>query len=240
MKKIFWSDDEKRSLCEVGVDIRKSMLGGRISYLSILNRSQREALPVERRRKIVAFTSHLKWFEVGVETLYNQYQREAQLTATKPVNPPISEVKIEELIDEVLKRVFDNRTNRLADAVAHKVIDMMHGMVQGMIASQLAKPNGNHEVVRKRRILIVGLQPDQIKTIEHTYEDFFDLRFARDSHDGRLRELASNSSAVVLMSKFISHHHQNAAKDAFPGKVTYCHGGMSDLDKTLSQIHDQK
>ena len=82
------------------------------------------------------------------------------------------------------------------------------------------------------KVMIVGLQGSQPNDIVDEYGEVLDLRFIEaTSSTSLLKAGAKHSDFVVLVTKFISHHHQEAVRE-HPGLI-YCNGVVSELKDIL-------
>ena len=82
------------------------------------------------------------------------------------------------------------------------------------------------------RVLIVGLQGNQPTDISNEYGEMLDLRFVEATASTNLiRSGSKHADYVVLITKFISHHHQEAVRE-HPGLI-YVNGSTSELKQVL-------
>lgn len=88
---------------------------------------------------------------------------------------------------------------------------------------------------RKPRVLVVGLLRQQAHEVEDSMRQTLNLDFVQVENSGgsAIEEKARNADLVVLMTKFISHKHQDAAKRANE-HVVYRNGGVSELKRWLT------
>ncbi|KNA31017.1 hypothetical protein ADU20_27200 [Burkholderia pseudomallei] len=87
---------------------------------------------------------------------------------------------------------------------------------------------------RKPRVLIVGLLNQQEQDMTKAMGEFLSLDYAKSEHHTTLEDKARNADLVVLMTKFISHKHQDIVQRVNE-HIVYRNGGVSELKRWLTQ-----
>ena len=92
----------------------------------------------------------------------------------------------------------------------------------------------HQEKQTRRKIMILGLQPQQAQEISKEYGNVYDLRiFDNTVTTDRIRSNLSTCERAVIMTKFIGHHIQSAVKGQ--AGFTYCNGTVSALRDLLRE-----
>jgi hypothetical protein len=89
---------------------------------------------------------------------------------------------------------------------------------------------------RKPRVLVVGLLNQQANDVEEALDGMMNLDFIKveGSDPSSLEAKARKADLVILMTKFISHKHQETCKRVSE-HVVYRNGGVSELKRWLTQ-----
>lgn len=87
---------------------------------------------------------------------------------------------------------------------------------------------------RKPRVLIVGLLNQQEQDMTKAMGELLNLDYAKSEHHTTLEDKARNADLVVLMTKFISHKHQDIVQRVNE-HIVYRNGGVSELKRWLTQ-----
>lgn len=90
---------------------------------------------------------------------------------------------------------------------------------------------------RLKRILVLGLIPNQIQEVTSEFKDALDLRFWRtDQSSNLLKSLCKQVDNTVVMTDFIGHAHETIIKNADVPFIRQT-GGISKLKDTLTTIY---
>jgi hypothetical protein len=208
-----------------------------LSYLDALKKAQEQILPVSRRRTIVTLIT-VPWYEPLIKKQLEE-QRKALFhnvetkIIEKYVTIPLvlSDVSTEDLLGEIMKRLFKQQIDNFWSKL-HVSFD---DMVKKELVRRITMPPEQVKVGPKK-ILIVGLLPEQQNEIIKEFRDCFKLYFWKDGHTKQLRDIATNCEKVYLMRKFISHSAQDIVKAANTS-VDVIQGGMSDLKTILEEYY---
>ncbi|CAJ8910918.1 Uncharacterised protein [Burkholderia pseudomallei] len=87
---------------------------------------------------------------------------------------------------------------------------------------------------RKPRVLVVGLVRQQEDDVTRSLGELFNLQYARVEHADNLEDKARGADLVVLMTKFISHKHQDVVRRVNE-HIVYRNGGVTELKRWLTQ-----
>lgn len=87
---------------------------------------------------------------------------------------------------------------------------------------------------RKPRVLIVGLVRQQEDDVRRALGELFRFNYVRVEHADNLEEKARGADLVVLMTKFISHKHQDIVRRVNE-HIVYRNGGVTELKRWLTQ-----
>lgn len=87
---------------------------------------------------------------------------------------------------------------------------------------------------RKPRVLIVGLVRQQEDDVRRALGELFRFDYVRVEHADNLEEKARGADLVVLMTKFISHKHQDVVRRVNE-HIVYRNGGVTELKRWLTQ-----
>ncbi|CAK0233331.1 Uncharacterised protein [Burkholderia pseudomallei] len=87
---------------------------------------------------------------------------------------------------------------------------------------------------RKPRVLVVGLVRQQEEDVTRALGELFELDFAKVERHMMLADKARGADLVVLMTKFISHKHQEIVQSVNE-HIVYRNGGVTELKRWLTQ-----
>lgn len=144
----------------------------------------------------------------------------------KIVNIPckLSDVPTDELQAELYRRQFEP----IIETITNKII----GTVLQALPKDHKLQQPKHAKKHLKKILIVGLLPQQQNEISKDFKEIYDLKFVKDESIQQIKSIAVNCDEIILMTKFISHRHQDAAKSS--GVIySHCNGGVSELKDML-------
>lgn len=145
-------------------------------------------------------------------------------------------------------RLATDLAERLAAYVAQQVVLRLNEAL-GSLAESLPAPGQPLPPLamlpvapskpRKKRVLIIGLLPQQAGLVSTEFGEALDLSFAgADDNVGKIKAQAAQAGEVLAMTKFISHSCEDLVK-AHPGYSRVA-GGMSALRDKLLAIFSEK
>lgn len=137
----------------------------------------------------------------------------------------------QQLIDAVLAALETER----GQAAIRNAFKVPGGVVVEQPANIKHKqPQAQPQIMRRRKILVVGLLGIQEQAIIKEFGKHFDFKFLdSNSTSKRIRENASNADSVCLMIGFINHSIYNVIKDATK-HITHINGTVTDLKRVLT------
>lgn len=260
-RSVFWTADEKRV---IALESKRLLNGfENMSKLEAIRKAIEYALPVERHRTVEAL-SVVAWIEDEWKALdeverATKAEREAREHAqalerqaeesrraieaarieaekAKAIDP--ASMPFETLIEAIGVKVAgmllrsigeqlqDSIMQRVTEALSHMA--MPAGLPEGVARLHPAPRN------RKPRVLIVGLLNQQAQDMERALGELLSLDFVKVEHANTLEDKARNADLVVLMTKFISHQHQDIVRGVNE-HIVYRNGGVSELKRYLTQ-----
>lgn len=225
----------------------------RVTYATLLIRSQRACLPTER------WMSNTSLYEAYTKPTFQDRIKEArdrikQNLPTNIVAPPLLEFDFKELPPpkpaEPQLSPEEQAADKLADRIAEKVAaillpqledrinDLMFSSTVSKVILQREEYITRQTIVAqttkpRRRIDIVGLLSDQSQVVKNFIADWdVKARFILSEHVSKVDKLAPD---VVLCSRFISHDAQDRAK-ASGSKIHYANGAATSVINLLESI----
>lgn len=232
MSSRIWWDEEEQD--KVATAIAKHLIRYPGTTLPIAYKAIENVLPTSRRR-VMASVAQFDKMLPRIRELMDQTVQ------------PKTEVKVVERVVHVPQKLSDFSIEDLQREINNRLIkpmiDQAISQAIDKIASLLEKPKNESvditpavQTPKLKRVMIVGLMGEQQNTIEKEFKDAFDLRFYnKDDPIHSLKSKASTCDEVILMTKFISHKHQDLVK-ASGAPFSYCNGGVSDLVKQLEAM----
>jgi hypothetical protein len=227
-----------------------------MTVLDAIRKGVYNALPADRQRTITTMGEvkfvHALWDQieneeraakaehVAEEARQHAEAVEAEAEAKRTEFDPLSlgfDTLVKALAGKLVQQVIGAIGEHLQDAIMRRIDDA----IQHAPPPMAALPEGVtrlHQAPRDRkpRVLVVGLMKQQ----EHDVRDAMDAMLKMDfimsegSDSASLEGKARNADLVVLMTKFISHKHQEAVKRVSE-HVVYRNGGVSELKRWLTQ-----
>lgn len=217
--KVFWTYEEKLLISKTALSIRATGFSTLDSIHQAIDK-----LPAGRRRKIAALS-------VVPDIVKMMEDKDLKLPTFSTIEPPppppdIPSGKLYDLVQEL--------AGEFAVALANHLEIELKRRLQNVIQS------ARHEVVeeatskRRRHVLIMGPQGQQRALLLHEYAPMLDIRFADDKDANDVIKLANNSDAIIVWTKFVSHHNtKNLPRD----KSVLIHGGMDQIREELNRIY---
>lgn len=231
--KTIFDEDERRQFAEAVFDARHSNKG--LDWKGCF--AEANKLMPEGRRIGRHYTapSNMKWLppllkEIGEE------RRKAKL-APAPVVEQEPEVlpkkeAAEGFSDFIIKTIVSAVTQKIGDIMQTPQLEnALKEALQPTAKPIEAKPV--HTPNNKKRILIVGLLPDQTNQIRNEFGKVFDLRFyGTDVPSSQIRDALNKVDMAIAMTKWISHPTQAVLRRH--AGFTFCNGTVTALKDLLS------
>lgn len=130
-------------------------------------------------------------------------------------------------LDNIVALIASN----LATEIANRVVTLLNGHLQTKLNKALLP---KMEVkMRKPKLCIAGLLPQQAGMISSEFASVFDLYFWKNEEPRKLKEYASSCEAVFTVTDFIGHDTENLIKSV-NGNLIRVSGGMTRLRETLT------
>ena len=148
---------------------------------------------------------------------------------------------------ELVKRLADG----LASQIAAQVIVSLQGQLQNQLAAiippkvevpklpPLIHPPSVQEEVKqvKRKVLILGLLPQQAGMISEEFGEVFDLHFWKNESHSMLRNMVRNANSVLYMTGVIGHSDIECVESVHGDKPVPINGGMTGLRTALTTLY---
>ena len=132
------------------------------------------------------------------------------------------------LLHSIGEHLQESIMQRVSEALGHLTVNMPAVLPEGVTRLHSAPRN------RKPRVLIVGLLNQQEQDMTKAMGEMLNLDFAKSEHHKNLEDKARNADLVVLMTKFISHHHTEVVQKVNE-HIVFRNGGVSELKRWLTQ-----
>lgn len=132
------------------------------------------------------------------------------------------------LLHSIGEHLQESIMQRVSEALGHVALNAPPILPEGVTRLHAAPRN------RKPRVLIVGLLNQQEHDMTKAMGEFLSLDYAKSEHHKTLEDKARNADLVVLMTKFISHHHSETVHRVNE-HVVFRNGGVSELKRWLTQ-----
>ena len=235
--RIHWNIEERQQVIGKAAEVYDR---GNVSHLEALRIGQNLTLPTHRLRTLASHSAakleikQLK--EEYAKRLQEGIRRETSKQEAKVSNTPIvlgslepqvaqpstlDTATLDDLIGEIAKRIATSLTT----AIHHEVKELEHSF-------KIPKHDPTYEKtgVFKKRVVIIGLLPDQEQAITREFSDKFVLKFLGNEM-ARHADIPT-ADAYLLMKSFISHAIFHKYQH-LPGHVLI-DGGMSTLRMWLN------
>lgn len=256
-----WTSDERRV---IALESKKLMSDfENMERLEAIRKAIDYALPAERHRVINTF-GEVAWIEdewkaleeVERATRAEQEAREraaeaeraaeesrraieaarAEADAAKAIDP--ASMPFDTLIEAIGVKVAGMLLRSIGEHLQESIMQRISDAL-GQVTMPAALPEGVSRLHpaprhRKPRVLIVGLLNQQEQDMARAMGEVLSLDFAKSEHHTTLEDKAKGADLVVLMTKFISHKHQDIVQRVNE-HVVYRHGGVSELKRWLTQ-----
>jgi len=222
---IKWTDQEKTDICTQMVSIFIDNVG--ISFTECYKKAI-NILPPDRKRSTIA-PIQKELSPIIKELMYSRCNNTKTtvevVEVEKIIHTNISDIETEQLTMELTRRFLSPFIEKLVSRVVEDIRPAILNSIKATI-----KEKDNKIILKK--ILIIGLLPEQQQEIIKEFNECFTLTFFKNKSFHLLESQASHSDLVIMMSKFISHSHKSMIDKC---KVNYkmCNGGISDLKTIL-------
>ncbi len=257
-----WTADDKRLIALESKRLRSTNIG--MTRLDAIRQAIEYALPPERRRNINKFEKVADWIEDEWKALdeaerATQAEREARERAAElerqaeesrrateaaraeaeaakaldPASLPFATL-IEAIGVKIAGMLMRSVGEQLQDSIMQRITEAL-----GNVTLPSPLPEGAtrlHAAPRNRkpRVLVVGLVRQQEEDIKRALGELLTLEYARVEHADNLEDKARGADLVVLMTKFISHKHQDIVRRVNE-HIVYRNGGVTELKRWLTQ-----
>jgi hypothetical protein len=132
------------------------------------------------------------------------------------------------LLHSIGEHLEESIMQRVTEALGHVAVNVPPVLPEGVTRLHAAPRN------RKPRVLIVGLLNQQEQDMTKAMGELLSLDYVKSEHHKTLEDKARNADLVVLMTKFISHHHSETVQRVNE-HVVFRNGGVSELKRWLTQ-----
>lgn len=154
--------------------------------------------------------------------------------APASVAPSLS---MDRIVDTWSEALVEQLADRIVAAVKDKLQDKVKTALQSALPAALPHPPAPKQEVMpaRKRVLVVGLLPQQAGMIAREFGECLDLDFVEQTKAGStLRDKVNGQDAVITMTKFISHDSEQMIQ-AKHGNLIRCPGGLSQLRDILTE-----
>lgn len=164
--------------------------------------------------------------------------------AEKAVDPPrAAAAEMPPAIDlgPVVDRVIDQIVGAFRDALEKRLSVELEQVLATQASAALEKLPGalfREPAAPLKQVTIVGLLDKQASMLHHEYRKEFKLQFVTADHCSgpRLKGLAANSDAVIVMTDFVRHAADEIV-ESVGGNLIRCPGGMTHLREKLDALY---
>lgn len=250
--KVFWTTREKEL---VSVEMANRMMKNPgESTLHVVQEAQSKVLPAERHRTIKTVTM----VKDVVEDAFKRFKKLQDEPAPAPPetidHSPFTPANLSSLQSMALHADIGMAMTTLvevfADAFATKVVDKFIQRLSEL-APTTADPNPMLKVateslvsamkrparVKLPTIVVAGLKGHQITEVENEYKDKAQIKFwTVDENPHQLKVICREADYTIMMTKFISHSHEQTAKSAAGDRMLRVDGGISILKSTINGL----
>lgn len=180
-----------------------------------------------------------KLYPFGYDATQSVSTPAAVLPVAHPAPAPLTiERTIQEFVSALVSQVTTQVTAQLHATLQAQVDDAIAKAVKSVVIPAPEKgiaAGPTAPAPRKRRVLIVGLLPQQAGMIQQEFHRELDLSFYQTTeHRNRLASAAGHADIVISMTKFIDHSVTETIKAA-KANLRYCNGGLTALRDILTE-----
>ncbi|MBK3333518.1 DUF2325 domain-containing protein [Burkholderia pseudomallei] len=255
-----WTAEERRKIAAESKRLLKGFED--MSQLDAIRKAIEYTMPAGRRREITGF-DQVAWIIdewTVVDELERATEREAREQAAeaervaeelrRAIEAARAEAENAQAIDPAslpLETLIGALGTRIAGMLLRSIGEQLQDSIMQRITEALGHmamppaplPEGVTRLHaaprdRKPRVLVVGLIRQQEDDLRHALGEILRLDFSKADDHSMLEDKARNADLVVLMTKFISHKHQDTVKRVNEHYV-YRNGSVSELKRWLTQ-----
>lgn len=254
---IKWSRGEQQQVLKEVQRLLSATLG--YSFRQAVNEAQLAVLPTSRQRTVINATGmrYLRY-------LYDQLLPPPPAAAVAEAPPPDEAADHAEYAaaptqTEEAPPAFDPRPapdpladmlHNLIGAVSSRIAEQLLDTLTTRINDSLAQlsfrapsptPMGTVKYVQpsplvKPRVVVAGLKGGQKTEIENALKNHAELRFwGVDESPHQLKHLCREADKVFLMTKFVSHSHEDIIRSIAPERLVRINGGVTMLCDTMRE-----
>ncbi|CAJ4809964.1 Uncharacterised protein [Burkholderia pseudomallei] len=260
-RRVYWTADEKRVIALESKRLRSVNVG--MTRLDAIRDAVNSMLPPARRRDVKKFET-VDWIEdewkaiedaeraeraerearehaAELERQAEESQRaieaaRAEAEKAKALDP--ASLPFDTLIEAIGVRIAGMLLRSIGEQLQESIMQRITEAL-GHIAVPAPLPEGATRLHaaprdRKPRVLIVGLVRQQEDDVRRALGELFRFDYVRVEHADNLEEKARGADLVVLMTKFISHKHQDIVRRVNE-HIVYRNGGVTELKRWLTQ-----
>lgn len=264
-RRIYWTLEESEALSVAAADRIRVMKrhGVALDSLAALREVQ-PVLPADRRRSQLYDRASLAALLARIEAYVDNPPPKPAPVEPPPVAEAIPEPVAEpepsmplapegppaaEVAPNALQPLISELARRLASQIAHALEAELTAHIAQLVgslplANAVPRPNLSNltaAVVEKakrpalRKVLVIGLRPDNAAMLQNEFGKGLDLRFCDpDVNLKALQDRITGVDEVVLMCNFVSHKHADAMRMA--RKWHRLHGGMTTIRNYLQGL----
>ncbi len=239
LRYVIWSNDEINHLANLVISMR---INDPDPPLTCLVNAAQKQIPEDRRRNISSRKQAVPLFkeiDKRLALIKEAVRQSLQPTSLpSPTKQPTIAETVEDLPTSILvTELLSRASNYLTKTTSHQIkaetmLSEILGRLVGLEINQTKHSNGTPMVkelpLKKKRICVVGLLPEQMGEVQSRCGNLADLRFV--SKDVTNPQYPPQTDYVVLMANFINHSWQTFAYQQFRrDQVLIHHGGITRL-----------
>lgn len=250
-----------KEMGELGKLATQYQAADKLTWIAALEKAQSELFSVEKRYtkgSLYSFSTKIrenipKENEITVSSTIEAAVETQPVVQPEAVIQPEAE-KVEYKIPEI-KHVpafanfsFGTKITELASVLAKQFEDTLTTELEQALVSAMTSVERSFEekmasarkiagVTKKQlpRVMVIGVMGEVAYETNSEYGDMLDLRFYKiEENVGLIRAQAKNCDYVILITKHISHNHQDCVRE-HPGLI-YCNGGVTQMKEILLNL----
>jgi hypothetical protein len=249
-----WDHEEKLLIARESKRLREGF--SNMSELESIRKAIAYSMP-EARQRGIGTMSQVEWItglwqQIETEERAAKAEQLAEAAREQAAQAQRAEAEAKRTEFDPLSLSFETLIKAIGAKIAHQVIGSIGEHLTETVMQRIDEtlrqaipqaplPEGVtrlHAAPRNRkpRVLIVGLLNQQANDVEDAMNGLLHLDFVKAEHSdpAALETKARNSDLTILMTRFISHKHQDAVKRV-SDRVVYRNGSVSELKKWLTQ-----
>lgn len=150
---------------------------------------------------------------------------------------PKAQGSLDALIADFAESLAEQIAGRMADRLRERLTVELEDMRAPLIkAPQLNPPEAVETRLRQKKVLIVGLLPQQAGKVVDEFGEVFDLSFWKDEATALLKARARAADLVVTFTSKIGHFAEDIIH-ASGTPLVRCTGGMTTLRDDLTRMY---